>query len=50
MKVVMEYCSENKLMDIPLEDVTELPFSINHIPHKFPAPKDLILWVKPIEK
>ena len=49
MKVVVEYCTENKLMDIQLEKVPNLPFSLQHIPHKFPAPKDLILWIKPKE-
>lgn len=50
LKVVIDYCSTNKLMDLPLVEVRamELPFSLKYIPQVYPKPSELRLWVKKI--
>ena len=47
LKVVIEYCSSNGLMDLPLEEAkqTELPFSLEYVPQVFPKPSELSLWI-----
>ncbi len=48
MKIVIAYSVQNGLMDVPLAEahsvVPPLPFSIAHIPYKFPNPTDLIVF------
>jgi len=50
LKVVIEYCSTNQLMDLPLDKAktTALPFSLEHVPQVFPKPSELRLWVTEI--
>lgn len=45
LKLVINYCIQENLMDISLHEVNEkdLPFSIDHIPIIFPKPTELIL-------
>jgi hypothetical protein len=46
LKMSIEYCVANQLLTAPLADVQELPFSLSAIPHRFPAPRELCLWVE----
>lgn len=50
LKVVIEYCSTNELMELPLDKAkaTVLPFSLEHVPQVFPKPSELRLWVAEI--
>ena len=50
LKLAVDYCVENEIMDMPLEEVQDVPFSISAIPHDFPPPSELRLWTVPLEK
>jgi len=45
LKMVIEYCKENELMDVPLDEThaikEQLPFDLDRIPHDFPPVKEL---------
>lgn len=45
LKLVVNYCLKEDLMDLSLSEIDEkdLPFSIDHIPLKYPKPTELIL-------
>ena len=45
LKLAIEMCRERNLMDTPLAEAPELPFSLTAIPHAFPQPSQLQLWV-----
>ena len=45
LKLAIEIGGERKLMDTPLAEIPELPFSLSAIPQSFPAPDQLRLWV-----
>jgi hypothetical protein len=44
LKLAVEFCDKQRLMDAPLAEANGLPFALSAIPHKFPAPSELILW------
>ena len=50
LKVVIEYCTINELMDLSLNEakVAILPFSLEHVPQVYPKPSELKLWVTEI--
>ena len=52
LKLVIEWSEQNGLLDSPLANVhsDELPFSPDEIPHKFPAPPQLRLWIVPLDE
>lgn len=45
LKLAVEYSIANGTMDILLADVPELPFKLTAIPHVFPPPGQLRMWV-----
>lgn len=45
LKSAIEFCIQNDLMETQLSEAGELPFSLTAIPHKFPQPVELFLWV-----
>lgn len=45
LKLAVEICRERNLLDAPLADVPELPFSLTAIPRAYPQPSQLRLWV-----
>lgn len=45
LKLAIAICRERDLMDTPLAEVPELPFSLRAIPTWYPAPGELRLWV-----
>jgi len=49
LKMAIEYCREHNLMDVPLAEVArlghELPFALDHIPHRYPPARLLCKWV-----
>jgi hypothetical protein len=45
LKIVVEYCRENELLDKEITEPLSLPFSLAAIPHNFPKPSELRLWV-----
>jgi hypothetical protein len=45
LKLAIEMCRERNLMDTPLAEAPELPFSLTAIPQAFPQPSQLRLWV-----
>lgn len=53
LKMVIEYCKENDLMDVPLpvDDnlLSTLPFDLASIPHKYPPVSELCKFVKPLD-
>ncbi len=48
LKIVLAHCVQNRLMDVPLDAAISLdpplPFPMALIPHRFPAPVDLVAW------
>ena len=44
LKIAIQYCLENNLMDVPISDADGLPFSIYDVPHKFPPLPELRLY------
>lgn len=45
MKLAIEMCRERGLMNVPLAEAPELPFSLAAIPKAYPSPNALRLWV-----
>lgn len=45
LKLAIEMCHERSLMNIPITEAPELPFSLSAIPKSFPPPCKLRLWV-----
>lgn len=50
LKLAIEMSRERNLMDTPLAEALELPFSLSAIPHAFPQPSQLRLWVVEIRE
>ena len=45
LKLAIEICQERNLMDTPVSEAPELPFSLSAIPKTYPQPNQLQLWV-----
>ncbi len=45
LKLAIEMSRERKLMDVPLAEAPDVPFSLSAIPKAFPSPSQLRLWV-----
>lgn len=45
LKLAIEMSRERNLMNTPLAEAPELPFSLSAIPQAFPRPSELCLWV-----
>ena len=49
LKMAMGHCRDHDLMDVPLAEAGplagDLPFSLAHLPQKYPPAKDLCRWV-----
>jgi len=44
LKIVIDFCEENGLMDKDKNEPGELPFSINKIPVKYPSPTEMTMY------
>jgi len=49
LKMAIEISLQADLMDVKIADAPQLPFSLNSIPHAFPKPDQLVLWIVPLE-
>lgn len=51
LKLALEFSLEHGLLDTPLVQARtmDLPFSVDAIPHRYPGPAELALWVVPFE-
>lgn len=45
LKLAVEMSRDRDLLDVPLAEAPELPFSLSAIPRSFPQPSQLRLWV-----
>ena len=45
LKLAIEISQERNLMNVPLSEAPEVPFSLSAIPKSFPLPSQLCLWV-----
>lgn len=45
LKLAIDFCIQQNTIDSRVDDTIDLPFSLSAIPHKFPQPSELILWV-----
>lgn len=45
LKLAIAMARQRNLMDVPLDQAPDLPFSLSAIPRTFPAPSELRLWV-----
>lgn len=50
LKLAVRICTEAGVMNAPLDDarIAELPFMLELVPHQFPAPTGVVLWVVPL--
>ncbi len=51
LKLAVRCCQERGMMGAPLHDgaIAELPFALALVPHQFPVPAELSLWVVPLD-
>jgi hypothetical protein len=45
LKLAIELCEQQQIMDQPMEQATDLPCSLAAIPRSYPSPSELRLWV-----
>ena len=45
LKLAIELCEQQQIMDQPMEQAPDLPFSLAAIPRTYPSPSELRLWV-----
>ena len=45
LKLSIDFCAQQNVIDSRIDDEIDLPFSLPSIPHKFPQPSKLILWI-----
>ncbi|HEY3377001.1 MAG TPA: HNH endonuclease [Armatimonadota bacterium] len=50
LKIVIDYCIVNEIMGHLIADVPLLPFSLLAIPHNYPPPRELCLWIIPLHE
>lgn len=48
LKLSIMICDTLNVMEVKVDDSPELPFSLSHIPHRFPKPAELVLWIQPL--
>lgn len=48
LKIIIEYCIKNEIMELPINEAPSLPFSLSSIPHDYPQPCELCLWIIPL--
>lgn len=50
LKMAIHHCVEAGLMGVSLDAVENLnlPFALDHVPHEYPKPSELVLWVVPL--
>jgi len=51
LKIIIDYCLKNDLMNIPLDEtrLLTLPFNLGSIPQVYPKPLELKLWITEIK-
>jgi hypothetical protein len=48
LKLAIEFCGRHTLMDMAIDEVGDIPFSLEFVPRRlFPPPSELVLWHKP---
>ena len=50
LKIAIEICRDENLLDIPINEAPPLPFALKSVPHSFPKPTELSLWVIPLDR
>jgi hypothetical protein len=45
LKISIDFCIQNDVMNTLINEAGELPFSLSVIPHDFPQPAHLTLWI-----
>lgn len=52
LKLVIMYCTENELMGLTLDEASklDLPFRLDMVPHKYPQPPKMKLFVEPADE
>lgn len=48
LKLAIEHCRDRELLNRAVTDDLDTPFTLAAIPHKFPPPRDLTMWVIPL--
>jgi hypothetical protein len=48
LKIAITFCAKENLLDTKIEDAPQLPFSLESVPHQFPKPPELRLWITQI--
>lgn len=49
LKIAIEVSLHRNLMDVKITEAPSLPFALQSIPHVFPKPDQLVLWVIPLD-
>jgi hypothetical protein len=45
IKLAYLYITDNNLLETPIDELGDLPYRVASIPHRFPQPGSLRLWV-----
>jgi len=48
LKIAIDYCLCNEIINYLITEVPPLPFSLHAIPHDYPSPRELCLWIIPL--
>jgi hypothetical protein len=48
LKIIIKICEKNNWLDVAIEDSPQLPFSLKSVPHSYPKPPELKLWITPM--
>lgn len=48
LKLAIEYCDSEGVLDRNLDDAEPVPFALGAIPRRFPSPGELVLWRAPL--
>ena len=48
LKIAINICAQNGCLNMKINEVQSLPFSLKSVPHNFPQPSELRLWITPI--
>jgi 5-methylcytosine-specific restriction endonuclease McrA len=48
LKIAIDICKQNEILNVQLDQAPLLPFDLKQIPHKYPQPDRLVMWVTPL--
>lgn len=49
LKLAIEHCRDEDILSRPVTGEFDVPFELAAVPHRFPQPSDLRLWIVPLD-